>query len=68
MGKLVKYDNQIILIGGGWTALVEQLNAKQTQWENHTMSPVNDLNELEGFTAFSLKKSLFIFGMLSLVK
>ena len=61
------------MIGGGvnwWdtTALVEELNAKQTKWKNHTMGPVNDLDELRGFTALSLKKSLFIFGMLGLVK
>ena len=57
-GKLVKYDNKLIVIGGGYdwlysTALVEELNVKQTKWENHTMGPVNDLNELEGFTAFT---------------
>ena len=67
-GKLVKYDNKIIVIGGKRTPLVEKLNAKQTKWKNHTMGPVNDLDELRGFTALSLKKSLFIFGMLGLVK
>ena len=81
MGKLVKYDNKVIVIGGygrsrrmigrGYdrsTALVDELNVKQTKWKNHTMGPVNDLNELGGFTTLSLKKSLFIFGMLGLVK
>ena len=67
-GNLVKYDNEVIVIGGYSTASVEKLNAKQTKWKKHPMGPVNDLKKLRYFTAVSLKKSLFIFGLLGLVK
>ena len=36
--------------------------------QNHIMSPVNGLDGLAFFTALSLEKSLFIFGMLGLLK
>ena len=67
-GNLVKYDNEVIVIGGYSTASVEKLNAKQTKWKKHPMGPVNDLKKLRYFTAVSLKKSLFIFGLLRSVK
>ena len=70
-GKLVKYDNTVLVIGGDsiWTVpMAEKINPTQLSWAEHPMSPVNDLIVLYGFTALSLKQSLFIFGLLRLLK
>ncbi len=70
MGKLVKYDNRVLVVGGEGTAKVEEMIPRSRQlysfvqlsWVDHPMSPVNDMNAIKGFTALSLDKSLFIFG------
>ena len=71
MGKLVKYDKTVLVVGGKevqhhTTAMVEAMNDTQLSWAEHPMSPVNVFTELETFTALTLAKSLFIFGMLRL--
>lgn len=76
-GTLVNYDSTVLAIGGGsssWEALTDydssviveeyKSNAKHwnEHWEDHTMSPVDGIFRLAGFTALSIVKSLFIFG------
>ena len=65
-GKLVKYDNKSLAIGGKETANVEEMNPKQLSWAEHSMSPVNGFDILDGFTALSFDESLFIFGIFSI--
>ena len=67
-GKLVKYDNQVLVVGGNGGANVEEMNHAEFSWSSHAMSPVNNLTELEDPTVLSLEKSLFIFGMFRLLK
>ena len=63
-GKLVKYDNKTLAIGGLNDATVEELNSMESSWKlaEHPMSPVNGYNRLNGFSALSIEKSLYIFG------
>ena len=66
-GKLVKYDNKSLVIGGDDNAEVEEMGSKQL-WAENPMSPVNDYDILEDFTALPIDKSLFIFGIWCLLK
>ncbi len=52
-GKLVKYNNKTLIIGGD-NATVEELNAKQKSWVEHAMSPVNGSTALYDATALSI--------------
>ena len=68
-GKLVQYDNKVMVIGGQSTAKVEEINPTQLSWAEHPMSPVNGSTfALFGFTALSVEKRLFIFGRLRSLK
>ena len=67
-GKLVKYDNKTLAIGGRLAATVEELDYIKCSWTEHTMSPVNNYNILNYFSALSIDKSLYIFGKLRLQK
>ena len=65
-GKLVKYDNKILAIAGDNSneAMVEELNRTKLSWAEHSMSPVKFggfTRNLDGFTALTVEKSLFIF-------
>ena len=68
MGTLVKYDHKVIVIGGGQTADVHEMNQTKLlsknffSWDKHAMSPVNGYEEIYGFTALTIDRSLFIFG------
>ena len=62
-GTLVKYDDKILVMGGVDTATVEEMNRTQLSWSEHPMGPVNGFNRLYSFTAVSIDKSLFTFGM-----
>ena len=47
------------------TTVVEELDLSTLSWAEHKMSPVNgNIGLTYGFTAFSIGKSLFIFGQL----
>ena len=61
-GKLVKYGNKTLAIGGEDVAVVEELNFADWSWAEHPMSPVNNYSRLYGFSALSIEKSLYIFG------
>ena len=73
-GKLVKYDDKAIVVGGRFTAEVEEMDSAQAPWTVHPMSPVNGYpggdwgNPLFAFTALSISNSLFIFGQSRLTK
>ena len=79
-GKLVKHDNNVLVVGGWRIApeeemnfriapLVEELvNNSQLAWAEHLMSPVKGVCNLFGFTALSAEGSLFIFGQLPVFK
>ena len=62
-GKLVKYNNKVVVIGGMRTAVVEKMKPTHL-WAEHKMSPVNGLYHdcFREFTAVSIEKNLFIFG------
>ena len=70
-GRLVKFQNTLLVIGGGeWDfssrsviseATVEELNG--TMWEKHQrMSPVNGLSKLAYFSTLAIGDDLYIFG------
>ena len=70
-GRLVSFNNSLIIIGGGeWdynsqsmivNATVEEFN--ETMWdENEQMSPVNKLSKIAFFSTMAIENDLFIFG------
>ena len=63
-GKLVHYNNKVLAIGAdsddGDGAHVEELD--EHKWALHTMSPVNGLSRLYGFTALTIASNLLLLG------
>ena len=67
-GKFVKYDNKTLAIGGWSSSRVEELNRTTLSWADHPMSPVEGSSSLDGFTALTVDKSLFIFAQRSVIE